>query len=980
MLFDTCSKYNIAGDRMYTLYCKTVGRAITLSPLPSSFVPPRWGEVLPALGIGSVRVPIEQIGFLELKVVVVKNDRLPIIIGTDSMNEYRVIIQFNPDKLLFRDLRIPAKLGSSGHFELQGLENLPIYPFTDEELKQLHRRFGHIHAQKLRNLTNAAGEPMTSTEYSKLADIGKACTTCQWYTGRRSSYKVAADVQVDFNAIIAADFMFLNRGDEEQRKVLHIVCLGTKFNQAVFVDELPNNAQSLFLLFFRCWFSIFGAPKRLRVDQESVFVSQDFKTLLLGECCILDPIPVEGHWTNGVVERHHEPLRKVYRRVGQDYSTLADEDILAVAVRCINVSTGPEGLVPSLLVFGTVPRVLLRPENAPHDTRNLQEHRISAALSARAEYERFVSRYNLRVARSSSAPEYPADNQAPITPGTAVLVRRDNSRDWCGPYVCASVSAPNVSVFIPSGFNARARQATYHVNNVKPFQLGTNVEYIDFDECLFHENADAWFQADREEMQGIIKRQTLEPVDDPPTGSVIMGTRLDRVIKQDGRHKSRFIVQGHRDPDKKNLIVEAPVLTKYRFRFLLTLCSLQDSKLFYRDYSQAYLQSVYELKREIYVRLDHSTRTALAEISKHEWPKYARLKKPLYGLSESGAYWFSTLSRTLDSEGFKTSALDACAKYFYSRDGKHVGALGIVVDDVIYFGSESVIHAENQVALLFDNKGISSAPFRFNGFELSQDTSNIQISHSLYAPEMVPETKTFNEFRSLRGQLLYMANGTRPDILCKVSKACCITENQWSPLESKRLATLCKQVQSQPISLVYRKLDVATLRLRVYADASYSNSGASRLGYVIFLGDASDNVLYLHAQSVQARQVTHSVLGAELLALCVAYDVAEALQTEYSCCGYQIPIVLVTDSKCLFDAVARKTILREKRLMVRLLLLRQGLENMNISQLHHVAGSENIADSLTKESREGDRMWYEVLSTGHLAHRYEHSVFLHEMD
>jgi hypothetical protein len=65
---------------------------------------------------------------------------------------------------------------------------------------------------------------------------------------------------------------------------------------------------------------------------------------------------IESHNSLGVGERYHGPLRQIYDPI-MDNSERADPVLaLKVAVKTMNDTLGPEELVPSLLVFGSLPR------------------------------------------------------------------------------------------------------------------------------------------------------------------------------------------------------------------------------------------------------------------------------------------------------------------------------------------------------------------------------------------------------------------------------------------------------------------------------------------------------------------------------------------------------------------------------------------------------------------------------------------------
>ncbi|KAA8491399.1 hypothetical protein FVE85_7820 [Porphyridium purpureum] len=723
----------------------------------------------------------------------------------------------------------------------------------------------------------------------------------------------------------------------DSKPVLHAVCNGTKFNAAWFIKE-GETAQNIFSLFFRGWISIFGAPHRVTVDKQTNFASADFSVLLLAECAIVDSIAVDAHWSQGIVERHHEPLRRTYLRVRQEYDCLGEDNCLAIAVRAVNVTTGPEGLIPSLLVFGTIPRLALRPESAQEDSRESNVSRLSAALIARGEYERSVAEYRVKTAQSSRIPEFPREEDV-IEVGAPLLVRRESAYEYGGPFVCAQIDGNQVEVFIPN-MRGPARKQAFSIHNVKRYRSSPALQE---NLILAATTDDPWGEAKEKELQDLIQRGTLAPAEHVPSGATVLGSRFVNTQKTDGRMKSRFIVQGFRDPEGKATAVNAPTLSRYMLRVIFSITAIHGLELAYRDYSQAYLQSAWQLDREVYIRLKDDVQS--------------RLRKG----------------------GFLVAALDPCAFYFGERES-FSGGVGVVVDDILVFGQARAFQAEACVAAGLEHKGISKPPFTFNGIRMHQTQNELLTDQDAYIDRCfeagIPSVETFEDFRSMRGKLMYLATGTRPEIQFAVAKLSQVTEESYCADHAKKLLGTAKYVNAFRVKLRYPRLDPKTLRLRVFADASYASNDdyTSQVGFVVFLGDASENVHYMHSQSVKAKQVAHSVMSAELLALVLAYDFAEAVANELKRCGFDVPIILGTDSKQIFDAIASSSILQEKRQMIRLLLLREGLQMRRISEIIHVPGIQNIADALTKQRDCG--LWRRVLEYGKLADVFTARVFL----
>ena len=66
----------------------------------------------------------------------------------------------------------------------------------------------------------------------------------------------------------------------------------------------------------------------------------------------------------GKVERYHAPLRRAYEIIRDEVRDRVNSDsILQMAVKAVNDTAGPNGLIPTLLVFGAYPRMI--EESAP---------------------------------------------------------------------------------------------------------------------------------------------------------------------------------------------------------------------------------------------------------------------------------------------------------------------------------------------------------------------------------------------------------------------------------------------------------------------------------------------------------------------------------------------------------------------------------------------------------------------------------------
>jgi hypothetical protein len=74
---------------------------------------------------------------------------------------------------------------------------------------------------------------------------------------------------------------------------------------------------------------------------------------------ITKSIPVEAYWSVGLIERAYLILQCAYNIISEELkrSGLNKDITLQIAVKAVNDSAGPDGLVPTLLVFRAYPRL-----------------------------------------------------------------------------------------------------------------------------------------------------------------------------------------------------------------------------------------------------------------------------------------------------------------------------------------------------------------------------------------------------------------------------------------------------------------------------------------------------------------------------------------------------------------------------------------------------------------------------------------------
>ena len=101
---------------------------------------------------------------------------------------------------------------------------------------------------------------------------------------------------------------------------------------------------------------------------------------------------VEAHNSIGMVERYHSPLRRVYQIIVVELPGIDRDVALQMAFKALNDTAGPDGLVPTLLVFGAYPRMTELDAPSPTVTQRANVVKKAMAEIRKLRAERQVAR------------------------------------------------------------------------------------------------------------------------------------------------------------------------------------------------------------------------------------------------------------------------------------------------------------------------------------------------------------------------------------------------------------------------------------------------------------------------------------------------------------------------------------------------------------------------------------------------------------
>lgn len=254
---------------------------------------------------------------------------------------------------------------------------------------------------------------------------------------------------------------------------------------------------------------------------------------------------------------------------------------------------------------------------------------------------------------------------------------------------------------------------------------------------------------------------------------------------------------------------------------------------------------------------------------------------PLYGLAESGDYWYETLTRfTMQQCKFQQSACDL-ALFIRHAGRRLIGLSGHHIDDLVRGApADHRLAMEAELSQRFESKTLQNLPAEFPGtgiWAYEHDGYYVQTKKYVSRLMTLPDNATYRQYTSARPSLLWLVN-SRPDVDAFASLVSCITPSTYTQADSKDLnEKIVFLKRTIHIALRFPKLDVNSLKLvcSVYAGFANRKDKVRQIGYII--SDEARTVDRMAARPVlylrQAGSKTRPVVLPSCLTVRVAHRV-----------------------------------------------------------------------------------------------------------
>ncbi len=488
----------------------------------------------------------------------------------------------------------------------------------------------------------------------------------------------------------------------------------------------------------------------------------------------------------------------------------------------------------------------------------------------------------------------------------------------------------------------------------------------------------------QKEIAGLLEKGVFISVNkrDVSTDVRIFSSRFVNEIKQSEIEKAfekfRLVIQTFNDRNKILVLIQSSIIQRVSQRLIICLAATLSMKLYLRNIIQAYVQSRSNLNRDFYVQ----SLFELIKLMSISRECILKVIKSLYKVSETDNHWFKTYhDHHTDKLEMIQSTYNLCLLYISSIIFSHIdmSIVSMQTNDILILADQSFVVIEEEALIIVKimiksrEQLILNNALKFNDTRIERIDSDgviyfrqethiqdIQLINSIKFTITTSARGKVRTMLTLRNQ--YIAQRAREAYLASICQSEASFDlshaAQFIEMTSDDINVLNKRLQWQIINqsrdLKYVRLNQTSLRLVIFTDSSFvNNHDLSQIDYIICLADAT-HANILHWFSIRCKRMTRSVLAIELLTMIHDFDVDSVLKSilfKMFVIDKTLVImflILITDSKFLYDCLIRLDITIEKRLMINVMTLRQFYERREITEMIWNHDINNSIDSMIK--------------------------------
>ena len=322
-------------------------------------------------------------------------------------------------------------------------------------LNRLHVGLGHCgNSEFVQHLKDAGAAPWLLQQAKRFT-----CPVCDAQQPPPSHSVIGGPKPRSFNSVLSIDTLDLTLvrdGVQYRVFLLTAVDTATSFARAFLMQS--GDSQAAIQALERGWLQAYGSPEYIYADPDTIFRSEDFASVLTRHAIIERLSAAQAPFQHGQVERLHRTLRAQAQKVFEAEPTCSPYDAVTHVIQARNELMRVEGVSPSVLVFGKLPRAPPSYAEGDEDFQLLAERlQNSDPLYEVMMLRRVAARTawvqaEVRDRTSRVLASRPRPYKGPYVPGQAVLAYRRRKADaanpgrhgvWLGPGEIVAVESTN---------------------------------------------------------------------------------------------------------------------------------------------------------------------------------------------------------------------------------------------------------------------------------------------------------------------------------------------------------------------------------------------------------------------------------------------------------------------------------------------------------------------------------------------------------
>ena len=887
--------------------------------------------------------------------------------------------------------------GTSFEFEKQGklyyLNKLGSDKYSRRSLEEWHRVLGHCNMNDILLLENVVSGMKIENPGSK----DEICENCVYGKMHKTFSRLA-----DAKATKPLEFVHTDLAGpvdpiakDGYRFAINFVDDYSGVNCVYFLKHKGEAYKALEK--FLADTAPFGTVKRLRCDNGTEYLCENFKSVLLKNKIRQETSAPYSPHQNGTSERGWRTLFETARCMIAESGLpkrLWTFAVLASAYirnRCYNsrlaktpyeAFTGKVPDVSGMHVFGSTCYAYVE-HKSKLDARSEKGRFVGYDRSSPAYLVYFPSRDEIRRVRCVKFTEKfeMSDDKRIDVDGEPLVINeplREDVVDGNNEPPRENVVDENVNVENENRYPRRERGRPQYLNDYVVDNANLSVDYCYltvpscYDDAVKSDESVKWQKAMREEYDALVENDTFE-LTEIPEDKLVVGGKWVYSVKQDQngeKFKARYVAKGYsQTPDVDYRETFAPTARMTSIRMLLQLAIQEDMLIHQMDVKTAYLNAPIDC--DIFMEQPEGYEKHNSQGDKLVW----KLRKSLYGLKQSGRNWNNLLHDFLVNENFVRSMSDPCV--YTKTTGQSKTILIIWVDDIIIASSDEMMLKEVKMSLSakFKMKDLGRLSY-FLGIEFVHDRNCISMSQKMYIEKLlerfnlsecrskatpcevasgslkVEDSSPLDDtrlYRELVGSLIYLMTCTRPDICFVVTKL-----SQFLACPTKAHLAMGKHVLKYlkgtiDCGLKFEKAD--KLELQGFCDSDWGSSVEDRKSVTGFGFQLCDKGPLISWKSKKQQCVALSSCEAEYIAVTVAAQEAKFLKQLYhDMVGSQNDtcVCIHVDNQGAI-ALAKNPVKhqRSKHIDIRYHFIRDEIQNGTI-RLEYVPTELNVADVFTK--------------------------------